>query len=134
MNVRTAYDLLISAVDRAGPSHPLLPQWAPYFVEQLTERNDTRELEPLPRAIFDKALARLEVLSKAESFINSLREGSPAPSVASLIGPVSVPRGDCGVAAITASEDIDYVGAVLGSRRSSPACDKCNRLLEFGRL
>ena len=73
LNVRTAYDLLVGAVDRAGPVHPLLQQWAPFFIEQLAERNDARKIEPLPRSYLDGALARLEALSKAESYISFLR-------------------------------------------------------------
>ena len=83
LNIRTAYDLLVGAVDRAGPVHPLLQQWAPFFIEQLAERNDARGIEPLPRSYLDGALARLEALSKAESYISSLRDG-PTIAVASL--------------------------------------------------
>ena len=136
LNVCTAYDLLVSAVDRAGPVHPLLQQWAPFFVEQLAERNDTRGLEPLPRSFLNGALARLEALSKAESYISSLREG-PVTAIVSLTvpdDPDQQPAPWPGAHALVDVRDLDYVCALGGAQvgRAKPVCDTCTAPLEFG--
>ena len=140
LNIRTAYDLLVGAVDRAGPVHPLLQQWAPFFIEQLAERNDARGIEPLPRSYLDGALARLEKLSKAESYISSLRDG-PSTAVASLSdldGPPNMLAPWPGAYALVEVVDLDYISAVsstpnaYGSARIKPACDKCTAPLDYG--
>ena len=85
-------------------------------------------------------MARLEALSKAESYISSLRD-SPSTAVASLSdldGPPNMLAPWPGAYALVEVLDLDYISAVsstpnaYGSARIKPACDKCTTPLDYG--
>ena len=133
LNVRVAHDLLHAAIARAGPTHPEIPEWRPFYKKELVQQQANLALEYIPRSSFDSTLAGLEVLAKEESYVLSLGGGGGGvgrPSVSSL-----APAAQS--ALVSAPEDLacDDSGVVMLVSRPRPqpaVCPVCFAAPQYG--